>query len=156
MANEVNMEELLQQLSMQQQQGKKKWTEEIRKLIERIEKADPKDRLDYAIEFVQIFYALIFSVNGWGQWFGFKLSMQGTQGIGDDLFGSNRMTLEEYQKVYPELKKFVLEILELDFRISEAKEKELEEAAKKEEETCEHPCDKSCKKKKQKQPTYVT
>lgn len=127
--------EVLQQLMAQQQGQRKKWSEALQEIKERIMKEQPKDRLELAVALMHIVGAMGFSVKGWHQWL-------------SSLEAINNLTKNEIEEVYKELKPLVLKILEIDLRITEQKEREHEAEVKKRK--------KKSKKKPKKKGQYIS
>lgn len=143
-----NLEAVVAQLQKKQQ---KKWSEQIKEIMKRIERAKPKDRFDYAIEFTKIFHSLCFSISGWGQWLGFVIQIKGSPQLAS-YSGFDRLTLAECEAIYPQLKALSLGLLEIDYEMSLTKEKEIEKVTKEDKK----PKKKTGKSKRKKKTTYIS
>lgn len=137
---------------LQHQRKKQAWSEKVKEIMKDINDADPKDRLDYALEFTRLFYALAFTLNGWGQWLGFRVQIEGVKQVaGYNAF--RKLSLEECQAIYPQFKALILELLKLDYELSLAKEKEMEAEIEKRKKT--KKSNKKTGKKRKKKTTYI-
>jgi len=121
----VNLGAVLERIQQSRKQ-EKKWSDKIKEMMKEIADAKPKDRLAYALEFTKLFYALTFSMGGWGQWLGFGIQMKGVPYLGS-YAGFAKLNLAECEAIYLQLKVLVLEFLKIDYELSMAKEKQNEE-----------------------------
>lgn len=91
-------------------------------LIKKIEKAKPKDRIEYAVATSFLLNALRGSIDGWMQW------MTSLENI-------NTLTMKQWKEVYPEMVKLSTNWLKVDLSLTKKKIAEatikLKEAKKK-------------------------
>jgi len=144
-AGAINIQEIIRRA--QQQKKEMRWSDKIKELLKTINEEKPKDRLQYAIAYTKLFHALTWCIAGWGQWLGFQIVLKGTP-ILANYAPFEKMTLDECKTTYPKLKAVVVDMLNIDYKISLAKEEELIEKMKTEE-TKKEPKAKPKKTKKQ-------
>jgi len=77
-------------------------------LIEKLGEADPKDRMDYALEVTRCLNGIIISVKGWQAWISNIEQLHGLQ-------------LKDYKAFYPKMRGAVIDFLKLDLEVTKKK-----------------------------------
>jgi len=129
--NGNNMQEVLAQL--QQQAPKKKWSDTCKELFEKINAMDPKDRLEYSTCVFDIIQAIMFSMQGWTQWYKIQFQTAFNKKPLSD------MNEEDWKAIFCFFKEIGAAILNYDMNFTKAvedrQEKEREEKLQKKEKT---------------------
>jgi len=86
----------------------KQYVKTLSNLIKHLEKAKPKDRLDYAVEITNCLNAMLISVKGWKQWL-------------TNLDTLQTLKMEDFQQVYPEMVKTTIDFLKIDMKVTKKK-----------------------------------
>jgi len=111
------------------------YIEMLSNMIGRLEKAKPKDRLEYGLEITRCLRGMLISIKGWKSWI-------------DNLETLNALNMKDFEDFYPKLRKTAVEFLKLDVEVTERKLKEAKELYQKRTKQFK-------KKKKQEKATYV-
>lgn len=80
----------------------------LSQLIKQIEKAKPKDRMEYAVAVAKCLNSALVSIKGWGTWI-------------NDLERLNALTIEDFKTVYPKIRKSIIQFLKVDIEITKKK-----------------------------------
>ncbi len=104
----ADLGEMIENLQKQTMRDTKSYIASLKEIIKRIKEATPEDRVDYAKALNLCFNGGILSLNGWKAWVG-------------DIDNIAELSLEELQKVYPQVKEHILALLEIDIEITERK-----------------------------------
>lgn len=86
----------------------KEYIKTLSKFINKIKKAKPEDRMDYAFEVAQCLNALLLSVKGWEEWT-------------HNLTKLHALSMEDYKEVYPKMRKSTIDFLKVDIEITKKK-----------------------------------
>ena len=84
--------------------------------LENIDGMKPEDRLSYAAGVFLLVHSMASSVDGWEKW--------------DDVITLEGITLKQFEKIFPKMKKITKEWLEIDYYITKAKTDQLREEFK--------------------------
>lgn len=77
-------------------------------IIKKVNKAKPKDRMNYALEVARCLNGILISVNGWKNWI-------------NNLERLHALDIEDYEEVYPVMRKCTVDLLEMDISITKKK-----------------------------------
>ena len=80
----------------------------ISDIITKLEKAKPKDRLDYAVEITNCLNGLMLSIHSWKSWL-------------TNLKVLKSLTIEELKQIYPAMLETTIKFLNMDLEISKKK-----------------------------------
>jgi len=80
----------------------------LSKLIKSLQKAKPKDRLDYSVEITKCLNAILVSVKGWNAWL-------------TNLEALKVLSLEDLQQAYPKLLETSIAFLKIDVEVTKKK-----------------------------------
>jgi len=108
-----------QQLMEMMAGEQKKWTDMLKRMIEDIEKLDPKDRLESVCAIHQCLIAINISLKGWSQWF-------------NRIQPLNDINEEDYKHIFDTVKEVALILLKMDELITSEAEKRQEAEIKQE------------------------
>ena len=86
----------------------KQYVKILSKLIKHLEKAKPKDRLEYAVEITSCLNSLLVSVKGWKQWL-------------TNLDTLQTLTMEDFKQFYPKMVETTIDFLKIDMEITKKK-----------------------------------
>lgn len=86
----------------------KNYIKMLSKLVTSLQKAKPKDRLDYSVEITNCLNAVMITVKGWNAWL-------------TNLESLKVLSLEDLQQAYPKLLKTSIAFLKIDIEITKKK-----------------------------------